>query len=126
MGQKERSRLIARSAEDVVKTQEFEIQRELAASLRRAESRVLDAIEALENAHKRSDDEYNALRQEALEARHELVIQREACGFRLRAQKLAEDAYPIPPPRVTIDQVSSKLYTQRTYGLYLENSRTTK
>ena len=38
-------------------------------SLRRAESRVLDAIEALENAHKRSDDEYNALRQEALEAR---------------------------------------------------------
>jgi hypothetical protein len=44
--------------------------------------------------------EFNARRREALEARWELAIQREAVG--LRRNEVVEGLYPIPP-RVLLD-----------------------
>ena len=40
---------------------------------------------------------HNELRREALRRRDDLVIQRQACGFRLKNSEIITKAYPIPP-----------------------------
>ena len=40
---------------------------------------------------------HNDLRHEALRRRDDLIIQRQACGFRLKSSEIITKAYPIPP-----------------------------
>ena len=40
---------------------------------------------------------HNELRLEALRRREDLIIQRQACGFRLKNSEILTKAYPIPP-----------------------------
>jgi hypothetical protein len=91
---------------------EKEIIREMAAALGRAEDKLDAALLRLELAgracaaatgpddRRRRAMEFNARRREALEARWELAIQREAVG--LRRNEVVEGLYPIPP-RVLLD-----------------------
>ncbi|MEW6273182.1 MAG: hypothetical protein AB1689_28215 [Thermodesulfobacteriota bacterium] len=88
---------------------EKEIVREMAAALGRTEDRLNYALLRLELAGHEVDaaaDEreraarvrtFNALREEALEARHWLQIHREAIG--IRRNKVLFELYPIPPKR---------------------------
>ena len=99
-------RLDVEAAHEVL---EQEIVAEMAAALGRSAAKVDLALLHLELAAQdidaaADDDErarfvarFNALRAEALRARHELAIHREAVGFR-RNQEL-ERLYPVPGPR---------------------------
>jgi len=99
-------RLDVEAAHEVL---EQEIVAEMAAALGRSAAKVDLALLHLELAAQdvdaAADDEerdqlvarFNALRAEALRARHELAIHREAVGFR-RNHEL-ERLYPIPRPR---------------------------
>jgi hypothetical protein len=99
-------RLAVEAAHEVL---EQEIVAEMAAALGRSAAKVDLALLHLELAAQdvdaAADDEerdqlvarFNALRAEALRARHELAIHREAVGFR-RNHEL-ERLYPIPRPR---------------------------
>jgi hypothetical protein len=89
-------------------TLEQEIVQEMAAALGRAAAKVDHALLRLELAARELDaatgDEigecaarFDALRQEALMARHELLIHREAVG--IRRNELLEQLYPVPPRR---------------------------
>ena len=85
-----------------------EIVRETAAALGRSAEKVdvallrlelaRDAVAAAANARERRSavQRFNRVREEALAARHELLIHREAAGFR-RHQEL-EKLYPVPAP----------------------------
>ncbi len=85
---------------------EQEIIREMAAALGRAEDKLNHALLRLELAgqdvaaagddaeRRRCIERFNALRLEALRARHELLIQREAVGMRRNA--ILETLYPVP------------------------------
>ena len=99
-------RLDVEAAHEVL---EQEIVAEMAAALGRSAAKVDLALLHLELAAKdidaaADDDErarlvarFNALRAEALRARHELAIHREAVGFR-RNHEL-DRLYPVPGPR---------------------------
>ena len=99
-------RLDVEAAHEVL---EQEIVAEMAAALGRSAAKVDLALLRLELAAKdidaaADDDErarlvarFNALRAEALRARHELAIHREAVGFR-RNHEL-DRLYPVPGPR---------------------------
>jgi hypothetical protein len=85
---------------------EREIVAEMAAALGRAEDKLVAALLRLELAGRALDaardpaertvraDAYDAVRAEALAARWELVVQREAVG--IRRNDLVERLYPIP------------------------------
>ena len=89
---------------------EKEIVSEMAAALGRAEEKVLVALLELERAGRAieaSSDErqrgeriehFNRLRAQALAARHELLIHREAIG--IRRNQILETLYPVPPRRM--------------------------
>ena len=100
---------------DVAQAQESlekELVREMAAALGRAEDKLNAALLRLELAGRRldaatGDDErraqaraFEAERRAALQARWELVIQRECVG--IRRNDIVERLYPIPP-RVRVD-----------------------
>jgi len=99
-------RLDVEAAHEVL---EQEIVAEMAAALGRSAAKVDLALLRLELASRdidaaADDDErarlvarFNALRAEALRARHELAIHREAVGFR-RNHEL-DRLYPVPGPR---------------------------
>src|SRR5689334_18613224 len=89
---------------------EREIVREIAAALGRSAAKVADAIARLAAAERAlagapADPEtratlvarFNALGADALRARHELLIHREAIG--IRRNEALETMYPIPAPR---------------------------
>lgn len=87
---------------------ENEIRAEIAAALGRAEDKVNAALLRLEVAgialdaassgeRPRRTREFNALRDEALRARWELLVHREAVGFRRNG--VLEELYPVPPRR---------------------------
>ena len=88
---------------------EKEIAREMASALGRAGEKVDHALLRLELAGREVDaahegaerrkriEVYNQLRREALRARHELQIHREAIG--IRRNRILEQVYPIPPRR---------------------------
>lgn len=87
---------------------EREIVQEIAAALGRSAAKLDYALLRLELATRDLDtatgDEvaacaarYDALRAEAFQARHELLIHREAVG--IRRNDLLEQLYPIPPRR---------------------------
>jgi hypothetical protein len=88
---------------------EKEIAREIAAALARTEEKVLVALLRLELAGRDCDRaerdaqrrlriaRFNELRRKALDARHELLIHREAVG--IRRNQILETTYPIPPRR---------------------------
>ena len=89
-------------------TLEQEIVQEIAAALGRTAAKLDYALLRLELAARDLDaaagDEvaacaarFDALRAEALQARHELLIHREAVG--IRRNDLLEQLYPIPPRR---------------------------
>jgi hypothetical protein len=90
-------------------TLEREIVQEIAAALGRTAAKLDYALLRLELATRELDataggDEaaartaqFDALREEALRARHELLIHREAVG--MRRNDLLEQLYPIPPRR---------------------------
>jgi hypothetical protein len=42
-------------------------------------------------------DDYNTARSSALDMRHALLVQRQACGFRVKNQELVQEHYDIPP-----------------------------
>ena len=85
---------------------EREIVREMAAALGRTAEKVVAALADLEAARATVDrarseearadavQRYNACRAEALRARHELLIHREAIG--IRRNDVLESVYPIP------------------------------
>ena len=89
---------------------EQEIVQEMAAALGRSARKVDVALLRLEAAARDLDAardpaaraagvaHFNRLRDEALQARHELVIHREAVGFRRRTDEV-ERFYSIPPKR---------------------------
>ena len=100
-----RQRLDVEAAHEVL---EQEVVAEMAAALGRSAAKVDLALLRLEMAGRDVDAaadadratavaRFNALRAEALRARHELAIHREAVGFR-RNQDL-DAFYPIPRPR---------------------------
>lgn len=86
---------------------ETEIRAEIAAALGRAEDKVNVALLRLELAQRRLATEppgperrrlvaaFDALRDEALHARWELLVHREAVGFRRNA--ILNELYPVPP-----------------------------
>lgn len=88
---------------------EQEIAREMASALGRAGDKVDYALLRLEVAGREVDDatdagdreravqRFNQVRREALTARHELRIHREAVG--IRRNRILEQIYPIPPRR---------------------------
>lgn len=88
---------------------EREIVHEMASALGRTEDALLTALVRLDLAdqalaHAATDDERarrldarEARRQEALRARHDLLVHREAVG--LRRNEMLERLYPIPPAR---------------------------
>jgi hypothetical protein len=88
---------------------EQEIAREMASALGRAGDKVDYALLRLEIAGRAVDDaidaeereraveRFNQVRREALTARHELRIHREAVG--IRRNRILEQIYPIPPRR---------------------------
>jgi hypothetical protein len=90
-------------------TLEQEIVQEIAAALGRTATKLDYALLRLELAERdlraaASDDDvaacaarFDALREEALQARHELLIHREAVG--IRRNDVLEQLYPIPPRR---------------------------
>jgi hypothetical protein len=89
-------------------TLEQEIVQEIAAALGRTATKLDYALLRLELAERdlraaASDDvaacaaRFDALREEALQARHELLIHREAVG--IRRNDVLEQLYPIPPRR---------------------------
>jgi hypothetical protein len=89
-------------------TLEQEIVQEIAAALGRTAAKLDYALLRLELAARdvdaaSSDDaaarteRFNALRDDALRARHELLIHREAVG--IRRNDVLEQVYPIPPRR---------------------------
>lgn len=89
-------------------TLEQEIVQEIAAALGRTATKLDYALLRLELAERdlraaTSDDvaacaaRFDALREEALRARHELLIHREAVG--IRRNDVLEQLYPIPPRR---------------------------
>ena len=90
-------------------TLEQEIVAEIAAALGRTAAKLDHALlrlelagrdlEGLADAEARATGaaRFETLRQEALQARHELLIHREAVGF--RRNDLLETLYPIPPRR---------------------------
>jgi hypothetical protein len=98
---------------------EVEIVREMAAALGRAEAKVVAALLRLELAGKALDAaegppararcaaEFDARRRDALRARWELAIQREAVGLRRNA--ILDQLYPIPPaaPALSAPQPTS-------------------
>lgn len=86
---------------------EMEIRAEIASALGRAEDKVNAALLRLELAARRLAAEppgaparwrlvadFNALREEALHARWELLVHREAVGFRRNA--ILHELYPVP------------------------------
>ncbi len=89
---------------------EKEIVREMACALGRAEEKVLVALLEVEVAARdleragddevarsRARDRFNERRDAAWQARHELLIHREAIG--IRRNHLLETLYPVPPRR---------------------------
>ncbi|GAB4248874.1 hypothetical protein [Deferrisoma sp.] len=90
---------------------EKEILQEMAAALGRAEEKVLVALLELELLGRQVDRleaegaedlaeavlRFNAKRREARQRLWELVIHREALGF--RNHRILDEFYPIPPPR---------------------------
>jgi hypothetical protein len=91
---------------------EVELVQEMAASLGRAEDKLLVALLQLEvagraladardpEARRSRADAFNRARDYALRRRLELVIQREAVG--IRRNDVIDDLYPVPP-RVALD-----------------------
>jgi len=100
----------ASTPEAAVKGVEDEIKGEIAASLSSAESKIHRALALLEYAKERAAraaskseekeavEAYNAIRREAMVARHNLLVQRQACGFKTGNVAQVEAQYPIPPP----------------------------
>jgi uncharacterized protein YdiU (UPF0061 family) len=97
---------------DVAQTQESlekEIVQEMAQALGRTEEKLNLALLRLELAARHADEapndaqrtlrakQFNDLRSNALRARHELLIHREAIG--IRRNQILETLYPIPPRR---------------------------
>ncbi|HZR80311.1 MAG TPA: hypothetical protein VFD92_04365 [Candidatus Binatia bacterium] len=88
---------------------EKEVVREMAAALGRTEEKLLVALLRLELAGREVDAarddrdrrrciaRFNAAREEALSARYELLVHREAIGF--RRNQILETMYPVPPRR---------------------------
>lgn len=88
---------------------EVEIVREMAQALGRAEEKVLVALLRLDVAARDIDRaadgaergrlvlRYNEFRSEALAARHELLVHREAVG--IRRNQVLESLYPVPSRR---------------------------
>ncbi len=89
-------------------TLEQEIVQEIAAALGRTAAKLDYALLRLELAGREVESagpahaadavaRFNALRDEALQARHELLIHREAVG--IRRNDVLEQLYPVPPRR---------------------------
>ena len=88
---------------------ERELVEEMAQALHRSHAKVDDALRKLRLADERIETasgrderthmvaEYNQRRQQAIQARWELMIHREALGFRRNRE--IERSYPIPPRR---------------------------
>merc|ERR1712007_39577 len=73
----------------------------MSSSLARAGDKVnflLLKLELLERDGS-SDDEFNSLRREAMQAKQDLIIQRQACGFRFKTEEIVDRAYPVPAPK---------------------------
>ena len=94
------------NAANGVESLEREFLQEMAYSLKRAEDKLLDALDAVEEAFKASQSaspqtrgwtvkRYNKARDAAKTARWEMIVHREAIGMR-DAQHIRE-RYPIPP-----------------------------
>ncbi len=88
-------RLPPRSSEDVVTGIEAEMRQEIGAALKRAERKLVDAIEACNSAE--DDEAFAAARIAALEARHEYIVHRECVG--LWGHAIIDELHPIPRPR---------------------------
>ena len=56
-------------------------------------------------------EEFNSARDAAYDARQDLIIQRQAVGFRLENYKLVHQRYPIPPRRKRGHSSSSRTQT---------------
>jgi len=88
---------------------EKEVVREMAAALGRTEEKLLVALLRLELAGREVDAarddrdrrrciaRFNVAREDALSARYELLVHREAIGF--RRNQILETMYPVPPRR---------------------------
>jgi hypothetical protein len=108
-----RQRALARrmAGEAGMEKLEGELLAEMAAALGRSESHVVNALEQLAELGRRLDEsggcapdelerrvaEFNAVRDEAERRRWELIVHREAIGF--RRSDAVERLYPIPRPR---------------------------
>mmetsp|Transcript_38123 Transcript_38123/g.91951 ORF Transcript_38123/g.91951 Transcript_38123/m.91951 type:complete len:191 (+) Transcript_38123:41-613(+) len=88
---------------------EREILREMGGALRRMEDRLNYKLLLLEVAGRdigRAEEasrpaaikQFNAVREEAILARRDMSIQREAAGMRIRNWEKTQRLYPIPPP----------------------------
>lgn len=97
------------TVEEQLETLEKEIIQETGSALRRSEDKVNWALLRLEikgkeinesvhdNKRREAISEFNRLRQDALVARRDLTIHREAAGMRIKNWERMERLYPIPP-----------------------------
>ena len=85
------------TAESAVKNVEDEIKSEIARSLSLAEGKILALMASLEDVE--DVEEYNSIRGKAMQARTNLLIQRQACGFKTGNAARVEAQYPIPPAK---------------------------
>jgi len=97
-----------------VAEQEQELLQEIAQALKRTENKLLFACLELEVAGKRADllasqkdpqlqdavETHNKARERAVKRRHDLTVQRQACGFRTNSFTIMDELYPIPPRRL--------------------------
>jgi hypothetical protein len=87
------------SAEEQALLLERELVEEMARALGRTAAKVDYALLRLELLEREgsSNDDYNRVRDEAIRARHDLLIHREAIG--IRDNNILAHIYPIPPKR---------------------------
>jgi hypothetical protein len=105
-------RLPAGAAGDGLSSVQQEVIEEMSAGLRRSAQKIEkalvrlaeidDAIRDAETVSERKElvDDFNAKRREALQARRDYLIQREAIGFFRNG--VVEEEYPVPPKRYVV------------------------
>merc|ERR1712216_717061 len=87
------------NTEQAIKDVEMEMYGEMAAALSRAGDKINFLLLRLEVMERDgcSDIDFNVARREVSQARQDLVIQRQACGLKFKAQEYVDDNYPLPP-----------------------------
>lgn len=100
-----------------IKTLEEELQSTIGQALGKQGQKILDRLQELQRAYEQyqqlNDDacerrqiaeRYNAIRNEAIQARWELMVHRQAAGFLVNNHKFVTDSYPIPPALVVTEE----------------------